>query len=181
MAQEQVREYAKARGFHPRTLARLLEWDPPASAALGRLAVALKISENHLRDLMDWLEEIALRDNCGIEVILAEKVIKTIETDPRLGRADKLKRVKEEVRRRRFPRLTHTEDALKARIAGLKLHPEIVLSAPPGLEGGRLRVEFSASSQDELKRLAAKLADAAGKKEIGEAFALLAGSTAATK
>jgi hypothetical protein len=178
MEQDQIREYAKARGFRPQTLARLLGWEAPASAALGRLARTLKISENHLRDLMDWLEEIALRDSRGVDVILAERVITDIETDPRLGRADKLKRIKEEVRRRRFPRLAQTEDTLRTHIAELRLQPEIVLSAPSGLEGGRLRVEFSASSQQELQRLAAKLLDAAGNDATREAFALLAGVSA---
>jgi len=179
--QDQVREYAKARGFHPRTLARWLGWEPPASAALCRLALELKIGENHLRDLMDWLEEIALRDDRAIDTILADRVIADIQTDPRLGRADKLKRIKEEVRRQRFPRLAQTEDELRARIAALKLQPEITLSAPIGLEGGRLRVEFSASSQQELKRLTAKLADAANQEAVREAFALLAGTAADTK
>lgn len=175
MTPEQVQAYAKARGFHPKTLARLLSWEAPANAALGRLVVSLRISENHLRDLMDWLEEIAIRDGCGVEAILADKVIENIETDPRLGRADKLKRLKDEIRRRRFPRLAQAEDALRARIAELKLHPHIVLSAPAGLEGGRLRVEFGASSQEELQRLAAKLADAAAKDAAREIFALLGG------
>ena len=179
--QDQVREYAKARGFHPGTLTRWLGWEPPASAALCRLALALKIGENHLRDLMDWLEEIALRDGRAIDTILADRVIADIQTDPRLGRADKLKRIKEEVRRQRFPRLAQIEDALRARIAALKLQPEITLSAPIGLEGGRLRVEFSASSQQELKRLAAKLADAADQEAIREVFALLAGTAVDTK
>jgi len=179
--QDQVREYAKARGFHQRILARWLGSEPPASAALCRLALALKIGENHLRDLMDWLEEIALRDGRAIDTILADRVIADIQTDPRLGRADKLKRIKEEVRRQRFPRLAQTEDALRARIAALKLQPEITLSAPIGLEGGRLRVEFSASSQQELKKLAAKLADAADQEAVREAFALLAGSAADMK
>jgi hypothetical protein len=178
MTQEHVREYAQARGFHPQTIVRLLDWDAPASAALGRLVVALKVSENHLRDLMDWLEEIALRDGCAVDTILAEKALAAIETDPRLGRADKLKRIKEEVRRRRFPRLAQAEDLLRARIAELKLQPDIMISAPTGLEGGRLRVEFSASSQQELQTLAARLAVAAGKDATREAFALLAGAPA---
>ena len=64
----------------------------------------------------------------------------------------------------------------KARILELKLSPDITMAAPPGLEGGRLRVEFSASSQQELKRLAAKLAQAADGEAVREAFALLAGA-----
>jgi hypothetical protein len=177
MAQEQLQLYAKARGFHPKTVARLLSWEAPARAALGRLVVGLKINENHLRDLMDWLEETALRDGCGVEAILADEVIEKIETDPRLGRADKLKRIKDQVRRRRFPRLAQVEDALRACIAELKLPPEIVLSAPPGLEGGRLRVELGASSREELQRLATVLADAAAKDAAREIFALLTGAS----
>jgi ParB family chromosome partitioning protein len=176
MTQEQIGEYAKARGFHPKILARLSGWEPGAAAALGRLAVTLRISENHLRDLMDWLEEIALRDNCPVDAILAEQALSNVATDPRLGRADKVKRIREMIRRRRFPRLAATEDLLQTRIGELKLAPEIVLSAPPGLEGGRLRVEFSVSSQQELQRLVAKLAAAAEKDAAREAFALLGGA-----
>ncbi len=142
---------------------------------MERLAFALKISENHLRDLMDWLEEVALRDGVSIQAVLNAKAVDDIATDPRLGRADKLKRIKEHVRRLRYPRLAETEDAIRGKIQELKLHPEIRLSVAPGLEGGNLRVEFSVANYDELKRLAEKLHQAAKKKLPAEIFELLAG------
>ena len=137
--------------------------------------MGLKIGENHLRDLMDWVEEIALRDQSTMTEILTWKPIVDIESDPRLGRADKLKRVKEELRRLRFPRLAQIEDSIRLRIQELKLHPEIRLTVPQGLEGGKLRVEFSASTPEELKNLTVKLAEVAGANSIREIFALLAG------
>ncbi len=176
MNDQQIREYAKARGFHPQTIARWMAWDPPASAALCRIAVALKVSENHVRDLMDWLEEIALRDGSTIDEILADRGVLAAESDPRLGRADKLKRIKEVIRRLRFPRLAQTEDAVRRRILELKLHPAVTLSAAPGLEGGRLRIEFSAASQDELRKHVACLGDAVDKDAAREIFALLQGA-----
>ena len=175
MSETGIRQYAKERGFHPQTLDRWLGWDQLARDTLFRLAVGLKIGENHLRDLMDWVEEIALRDQSTIEEILARKSITDIESDPRLGRADKLKRVKEELRRLRFPRLAQIEDSIRRRIQELKLHPEIRLTVPQGLEGGKLRVEFSASTPEELKNLTVKLAEVAGANSIREIFALLAG------
>ena len=175
MAETEIRAYATGKGFHPQTVERWLSWDAADGGALERLAFALKISENHLRDLMDWLEEIALRERIAVHTILASKAIADIETDPRLGRADRLKRIKEHVRRLRFPRLAETEDAIRAKIQELKLHPEIRLSVAPGLEGGDLRVEFSAANYDELKRLAEKLRQAAEKSLPAEIFALLAG------
>ena len=175
MSEMEIRQYAKDRGFHPQTLDRWLGWDQFARDALLRLAVGLKVGENHLRDLMDWVEEIALRDQTSIADTLARKPIFDIESDPRLGRADKLKRVKEELRRLRFPRLAQIEDSIRVRIQELKLHPEIRLTVPQGLEGGKLRVEFSASTPEELKKLTVKLVEATGADSIRDIFALLAG------
>lgn len=175
MSEEQIRRYANGRGFHPQMLDRWMGWDQPARDALLRLATALKLGENHLRDLMDWLEEIALRDQTNIGEVLARKSITDLESDARLGRADKLKRIKEEIRRLRFPRLAQVEDSIRVRIRGLKLHPQIRVSVPPGLEGGRLQVEFSASSADDFQAVIAKLADAAGKDAVREIFGLLGG------
>jgi hypothetical protein len=175
MAESEIRAYAAGKSFHPRTLERWLSWDAADGAALERLAFALKISENHLRDLMDWLEEVALRDHVSIQAVLNAKVVDDVATDPRLGRADKLKRIKEHIRRLRFPRLAQTEDLIRAKIQDLKLAPEIRLSVTPGLEGGNLRVEFTAANYDELKRLAEKLRQAAETSLPAEIFELLAG------
>jgi hypothetical protein len=174
--QNPVCDYAKARGLHPQLLARWLAWPDGARESLLRLATALKIGENHLRDLIDWLEEVAVRDRCGIDAILTDKAIVDIETDPRLGRADRLKRIKEEVRRRRFPRLASAETAVKDCIRQLALTPEIRVAVPPGLEGGSLEIEFRASSAEDLKRLAAKLVVAADHHTMKKAFAILTGS-----
>jgi hypothetical protein len=142
------------------------------------MAQIFKMGENHLRDIMDWLEEIALRDRSRVCDVLDSKVITDIKTDPRLGRADKLRRIKEQLRRSRFPRLAETEDAIRARIQALKLHPEIRLTVPPGLEEGRLRVEFSATNHEELKRLLAKLTEAKENSILPEIFDLLSGQMA---
>jgi hypothetical protein len=175
MSETEIRNYTMARGFHPRTLERWLSWEPADRDALAELAKNLKIGENHLRDFMDWLEEIGLRDRLRIHDVLCSKAIVDIETDPRLGRADKLKRIKEQVRRLRFPRLAETEDAIRQEIQALKLVPEIRLSVPSGLEEGSLQVEFKARSHDELKRMVVQLNDMAEKDSVRVIFALLAG------
>ena len=143
---------------------------------LAKLALDLKIGENQLRDLMDWSEEIALRDGMAMAAIFAGKVIDAIATDPRLGRADKVKKIKESLRRLRFPRLAQAEDEIFSKIRALKLLPEIRLTVAPGLEGGRLQIEFTVTSQQEFKRLAEKLATAAETNSTYEIFSLLGGS-----
>jgi hypothetical protein len=124
---------------------------------------------------MNWLEEIALRDQVRIHEICQSQAVAAIESDPRLGRADKLKRIKELLRRLRFPRLAELEDAIRARIRDLKLRPQIEISIAPGLEGGRLHVTFSALTADELRSAIGKLAHAAETESMREIFALMAG------
>src|SRR5438132_9218528 len=55
MSESEIRAYAQGRGFHDQTLARWLGWERTDRDALGELASGLKIGENHLRDMMDWL------------------------------------------------------------------------------------------------------------------------------
>ena len=173
MSESAFRSFAESKGFHAQTISRWLSWPAADRAALAKLALDLKISENHLRDLMDWGEEIALRDGIAIGEIFAGKAIDAIATDPRLGRADKVKRIKESFRRLRFPRLARTEDEILIKIRALKLQPEIHISVAPGLEGGRLQIEFSATNQQELRRLSDKLAAAADSGVTADIFTLL--------
>jgi hypothetical protein len=175
MSESEIRAYAQEKRFHHQTLTRWLGWEQTDRDALGEIVIRLKVGENHLRDMMDWLEEIALRDHAKIKQILATRTISDVSTDPRLGRADKVKRIKEQLRRLRYPRLAETEDQIRNRIQSLELHPEIRVSVPPGLEGGRLHVEFTAASITELRMLTDKLTTAAATRLAPEIFELLAG------
>jgi hypothetical protein len=157
---------------------RWLRWAAADREALATLALSHKISENHLREMMDWLEEISLRDGQSIQDILAEKAIYDTSTDPRLGRADRLKRIKQQLRRRRFPRLAQTEDQIRTHINALKLHPEIRLSVMPGLEGGHLRIEFQPANIAELRAAVAKLSNATSLRPLTAIFELLSGDSA---
>src|SRR4051812_18295394 len=103
MLQEEIQQFAKSKGLHPHTFERWCSWTTEDGAALLGIAQVLKPGENHLRDLMDWLEEIEIRDALSIRDVLQSQ--ERIVTNPRLGRADRLKRIKEQIRRMRFPRL----------------------------------------------------------------------------
>src|ERR1700757_1790864 len=125
MSEAQIRSYANEKGLRAQTLARGLRWAGEEREPLFRIVFNLKVGENHQRDLMDWLGEISLRDRCKIRETLNAKIIRDIESDPRLGRADKVKRIKEEIRRLRFPRLAQTEDLIRERIRELKFPADI--------------------------------------------------------
>jgi hypothetical protein len=176
MTAQRIQEYSLSKGFHSQIKERWLSWKANDGAALLEVALSLKAGENHLRDLMDWLEEIALRDGVAIGELLQSKTISDIRTDPRLGRADRLKRIKDQVRRIRFPRLSQIEDSIQSKIRQLKLQPDVRLSAPAGLEGGDLQIEFIAGSPAEFKHIVAKLGAAAESESLAEIYVLLKGT-----
>lgn len=131
------------------------------------------MGENHFRDFLDWLEEIALRDGTSVCEILRGRTLLEISSDPRLGRNDKLKRIKQEVRRLRFPRLTRIEGEIQNRIREMKFKRQIQIKVPLGLEGGALAVRVSATSYDELRQLVTELGQALEREPMREIFALL--------
>ncbi|MGH7773457.1 MAG: hypothetical protein ACREQA_14630 [Candidatus Binatia bacterium] len=133
------------------------------------------MGENHLRDFLDWLEEISVRDGMSLCKILRGESVLRILSNPRLNRNDKLKHIKEEMRRLRFPRLTQIEGEIHKRIRELNLKPQVQISIPPGLEGGFLTVQARAASYEELERLVGEMRRALEKETMKEIFALLRG------
>ena len=169
MLERTILGYARARGFNQRTLERWLKLTEADQEALLGLVQGLKMGENHLRDFLDWLGEIALRDGVSLSDVLK------ISSDPRLGRSDKLKQIKEEVRRLRFPRLSRIEGEIQKRIREMRLKPQVQISVPPGLEGGSLTLQVRAGSYEELRELFGEIGRAFDSKAMREIFDLLAG------
>ena len=174
MVDQEIVAYGEAKGWHKQTLDRWLKLAETDRQALWSLARELKLGENHLRDFLDWLEEIALRDGVSFCEVLKGESLQRISSDPRLGRNDKLKQIKEELRRLRFPRLARIEEEVRKRIYELRLRPQIQITVPPGLEGG-VNVQMKAASYEELERLVGELKQALEKKAVKEIFALLGG------
>jgi hypothetical protein len=175
MAEEGIRAYCRLKGFHKQTEARWLGLGAGDGAALLALVQELKVGENHLKDFLDWLEEIALRDGVNVAAILARDEMSRIMSDPRLGRNDKLKRLKDELRRLRFPRMARIEEEIQRRIREMKLKPQILVVVPPGLESGAVTVQVKATNYDEMMRLVEDLMQLSKGEQMKEIFALLRG------
>ena len=111
----------------------------------------------------------------SIAQVLGCEDLSRVASDPRLGRSDRLKRLKEEVRRLRFPRLAKMEEEIERRIRELKLKPQILVTVPPGLESGAVTVQLKATSWDEMQRLIGDLAQISEREQMKQIFALLRG------
>ncbi|MSQ47317.1 MAG: hypothetical protein EXR78_02840 [Deltaproteobacteria bacterium] len=146
---EHIVTYAQEKRLSPQTLARWQAWSEEDQAALLVVVRVLQLGDNHLRDFLDWLEEITTRDGGTTRELLTRAEISQ-PLQNALSRNDKLKAVKEALRRLRYPRLSRLEEEVRAGVKALDLGNRIQLSFPPMLEGEEITVEIKARNLQEL-------------------------------
>lgn len=167
-----VRSYAASRRLRPGLEARWLAWAPADAAALLRLAEALRLGGNQIDDLMTWLEEISARDGTSPAVLLTAREISGV-LSARVGRGDRLKRVKALLRKRRYPRLVALEEALEEEVRRLGLGSDVAIRFPPGLEGDVVTVEVRARQSEALREALQRLGAAVDQGRFDRMFQLL--------
>ena len=167
-----VAAYARQKRFSAATLARWQAWPAEGRAALLSLVCDLRCGENHVKDLLDWLTDIARRDACGVAEVLARPAIHAARTGS-ASRNDRLKAVKAALRRLRFPRLTRLEDQVHQAVRALDLGRSVQVSFPPNFEGDELTISLTARSADELRAQCARLNDRLADGGFARLFAAL--------
>src|SRR5262245_59977566 len=140
---DQITAYAQQKHLSGQTLARWQAWSEVDQAELLTLAEELQLGENHLHDFVAWLEEIILRDSGTIRGLLSRPEIRR-PLAAKLSRNDKLKAVKDALRKLRYPQLSRLEDDLRAVIKALDLGGRVRVSFPPAFEGNEVTVEIKA-------------------------------------
>lgn len=153
---EHLATYAQQKHLNPQTLGRWQAWTEPDHKALWEFVQELQLGENHLHDFLDWCEEIALRDGRTIADLLSKPELRH-PLDAKLGRNDKLKAVKDALRKLRYPRLSRLEEDLRAAVKALDLGRQVQVSFPPSLEGDDITIEIKARNVKELSDNLARL------------------------
>lgn len=169
---EQVTAYAQAKRLHPQTIARWQAWSEADQTALWELVQELQLGENHLRDFLDWCEEIVLRDGGTITDLLAYPTLRQ-PFRAKLGRNDKLRAVKDALRKMRYPRLSRLEEDLRAAVKALDLGQRVQVSFPPSFEGEDITIEIKARNVKDLSDSLARLGQRVDAGMIQRVFELL--------
>lgn len=168
-----IRTFTVERKYSAGIVDRWLRLSPVDGAALLDLAQELRLGENQLRDFWEWMEEIAQRDGRSLTQVLAADAIASARQRA-VGRNDRVKLIRNVLRRMRFPQLAVTEDRLAALVRELGLPLSIHVTLPEFLEGDAVRIEIVADSARSLCDAAAQLLAAAETPACKALFELLA-------
>lgn len=169
---EQISAYARQKRLSGQTLARWQAWREKDQAALLALAEELQLGENQVRDFLDWLEEISARDGSTIANLLARADI-CRPLGSKLSRNDKLKAVKDALRKVRYPRLSLLEENLRTAVKELDLGQRVRVSFPPALEGDEVTIEIKVRNVKELADSLTRLRQRLDEGAVQQLFDLL--------
>lgn len=147
---DSICQYATARGYQPAFVQRWLALDARDARALYELATDLRLGQNQLRDLWEWAEDIADRDSLAIADVIEEPEVRAARS-AKLGRNDRLHRVRQLLRRRRFPQLAAAEERAEALVRGAGLPPNVRIHLPPFLEGNTITITCHGRGRAELE------------------------------
>jgi len=150
---------------------RTVGWSEPDREALASVVRTLRPSPRHLTDILDWIEDIVIRDGGTPGDVLAQP---TLTASLGGGSApDRLKRWKTRLKRLRFPRLAAREAVIGERIRALGFGAAIGVVPPADLEGGELTFDIRARSAEDLEAALLRLRERVADGSIAALFALL--------
>jgi hypothetical protein len=153
---------------------RWLDYAPADRDEVLRIAEQLRLGENHLRDVLDALEAIALRRRCTLADILCGDAVRDVLRSGQ-SRNETLRALKLALRRLQFPQLAATELRLRGMVKELGLPAGVTVTLPENLEGDEIVVTLRARSPAELRRRLARAVDVLGGDGVEEIYRVLGG------
>lgn len=111
----------------------------------------LHLSHSKQREILIHLDDIARRDGIGTDALLKDTQLQTLLSDPDTNHVRKAKLVRQFVRSKRFPVLTHTEETFQKESKKLSLGNNLRFSAPSSFESREYVFTMGVKSLENLE------------------------------
>ena len=122
------------------------------AVAFFDLLSPLKLSQNKEKEIINLVYEIAQREGLSISEVLGGHDVKSVVNENDLNRGEKGNKLRQYVKKRRFPHLVKTEQKFDQAIRELKLPASFRLLPPANFEGENYSVCLSFKDVQGLKQ-----------------------------
>ncbi len=126
--------------------------EPAAAVAFAGLFDELKPSLNKQRELITLVREIGHREELTILALMTSDDLMGIVTDDNLDRTQKTRRIRNHLRRRRYPSLSGAEERFDDAVRALSLKRGMRVIPPRNFEGETYILQMPFKDQDELRQ-----------------------------
>jgi ParB family transcriptional regulator, chromosome partitioning protein len=120
---------------------------------LAVLFQELRISLNRQRELLDWVQQIAAREDTTICDVIHKSPIAQWREEKMQDRGHISQLMREFLRRRRYPEITASEHRFGACLKNLNLPETLHLTAPAHFEGKTFQLRLEFENNHELREL----------------------------
>lgn len=171
--EDSVARFCARKGVALRESSLWANFPTEGQQAILVLVRAVKPGQNLMRNYLQLLGEIALRDSLPVQDILIDKGIRDVMLDPQMSKSGGREIVHRILRQKRNPVMRKIEKDFHSARKELKLPEEVSLEPPPFFEGDFFTVSFKIKSAGEFKRKAEALHEASRKPAAGKLFGVL--------
>ena len=113
----------------------------------------MKLGKNRQKEFMRLLQDIKAISSQTIDQILEDEHIQNIIQDKKFTSSIKINRIKDVLKKLRYPNYTKIEEEFNQLKKELKLPPNIMLRAPAFFESEKYSLEMSFKNQNEFTKL----------------------------
>jgi hypothetical protein len=176
---EPVRRVLLRSGCSMANALRVCGWALHDQEALIPLFEQLHLGENILREVLEKIKEVTLREGVSVASFLESAKCREILEDPERDCPSKTRAFRSYLRSRRYPTLFSMEEAFRKARANLGLPPKLSIDPAPFFEEAGVKVSFRAHTPEEFREFSGKLRDISNREGKLEALFLADDDTAA--
>jgi len=174
-ARQTIERYIEDRHLETYFASLLRSFDLQTLDLVCKLIGQLAPSGNALKGLISLADEIALRDGKSLKDIFSDEELLEILGAEKLGRKDKLARIRDYLELIRYPERSELEGRVARITRELKAEFNLKIVLPEELEGDTIEIKVSARGPDELRSIAGRIASLSESGQLKELFSILKG------
>ena len=167
-AERAVLDFVFEKAPSPAAIKVLLRFAPADRRKI--LPMLRPLGQNKQKQLLEDLWDIGRRDRLPVERLFQRAEPRRILRSTRLSSLQKAERIREWVRKMRYPSLIAREESLRSTLRRLQWPRGISLQPSPSFEDDSVTISFRAGSREEFRTALDRLEDLARRKELGELF-----------
>lgn len=175
--EDELKPYLAAHDLPMTVLELLADLAPADRMAVFALVTHVKLGVNKLKEVLTYLDEIALRDGRPIHQVLAAPQIRAVLEHDQMPGPQKTDRLRQMLREMRYPQLTTLEHTYHEQLNRLELPHAVRLKADPSFERNDLTVAFRFETPEQLHDYADALLRLAQQPALRRVLQIVQGAT----
>lgn len=136
------------------------QMEKPCAVAMATLFGYLKLGLNKQREILTTIQEIAFREHLSVQDILNTPDLRQIMMHEKWDRSQKTVRLRQYLKRRRYPSITTFESDFEASVRSLHLESGVALIPPRDFEGTTFCFQLDFNNLTQLQQRISCLAEA---------------------